>query len=134
MSIPLSNPASYNQRPIEPLPNLGSPAVGQKRGRAVDEDDDFVDSAKDANVEVDERGVIYMAGGRKLNIVPTKIQVCRPVLFSIPSSSLLWLWLAESALNIIFPRRSTHPCHSIQPTDRTSTLIPLASHPFAVPL
>ena len=35
----------------------------------------FSDVHRDAGVEVDERGIIYMAGGRRAGIVPTKIAV-----------------------------------------------------------
>jgi hypothetical protein len=66
---PNSARSAYSAYPGPSTPQL----AGSKRARM--DEDDYADLGKDANVEVDERGVIYMCGGRKMGIVPTKIQV-----------------------------------------------------------
>jgi hypothetical protein len=70
-SINISQPAAYSQAMPE------SSSVNSLKRQREDDPEDFPDGNKDANIEVDERGIIYMAGGRKTGLVPTKIAVSR---------------------------------------------------------
>ena len=72
--ISLSQPAAYTQQTAGESSTQGASAGGLKRAREGD-GPHYHDFQKDAGVEVDERGIIYMAGGRKNGVVPTKIAV-----------------------------------------------------------
>ena len=68
-SINISQPGAYSQAMPE------SSSVNSLKRRREDDPEDFPDGNKDANIEVDDRGIIYMAGGMKTGLVPTKIAV-----------------------------------------------------------
>jgi hypothetical protein len=65
---------AYTQQTAGESSTQGASAGGLKRARDGD-GPHYHDFQKDAGVEVDDRGIIYMAGGRKNGVVPTKIAV-----------------------------------------------------------
>jgi hypothetical protein len=72
--ISLSQPAAYTQQTVGESSMPTATAGSLKRTRDGD-GPQYHDFQKDAGIEVDERGIIYMAGGRKTGVVPTKIAV-----------------------------------------------------------
>lgn len=69
-NVSISKPTSTGDT-AEASTRKVSASASKKRGR---EDEDDIDGGRDANVEVDDNGIIYMTGGRRLGVVPAKIQ------------------------------------------------------------
>lgn len=68
-----SGSGSYHQQ--QPEQGASSSGPGSLKRQRDGDGPVYHDNQKDAGVEVDERGIIYMAGGRRAGIVPTKIAV-----------------------------------------------------------